>query len=216
MSRRTHDKSVASILPLAAGTVVLSSSKQTNRWRAAAITTGLSFCNQLYFSVFAHLVPSWFHFIINISSVFYLGTWFHFIIIQCQLGFFLGAWIHWRWRSSESSNWEGQFWGELYSALRRRGERWPLRKDSPPTDCCVFSFRWSLPLSHIVSKGLLAAISNQMCVSGWVDRDTDVKVNLQNFLLDPEGHIKPSDFRLVLVQNLNTSAESDVFSHIQN
>ena len=67
-----------------------------------------------------------------------------------------------------------------------------------------------------MSKGLLTAISNQMCVSGWVDRDTDVKVNLQNFLLDPEGHIKPSDFRLVLVQNLNTSAESDVFSHIQN
>ena len=99
MSRRTHDKSVVSILSLA-GTVVISPSRQTNRWRAAAITTGLSFCNQLHFSVFADLVPSWFHFIINITSVFYLG-----------------AWIHWRWRSCESSNWGGHFWGGLYSAL---------------------------------------------------------------------------------------------------
>lgn len=50
-----------------------------------------------------------------------------------------------------------------------------------------------------MSKGLFTAISNQMCVSGWVDRHTDVKVNLQNFLFDPEGHIKLSDFGLALV-----------------
>ena len=100
------------------------------------------------------------------------------------------------------------------TALRRRGERWPFRKDSPPTDCCVFSFRWSLPSSHVMSKGLLTAISNEMGVSGWVDRDTDVKVNLQNFLFDPEGHIKPSDFRLVLV-HLQTSTHqlNLTFSH---
>ena len=50
-----------------------------------------------------------------------------------------------------------------------------------------------------MSKGLFTAISNQMYVFGWVDGHTDVKVNLQNFLFDPEGHIKLSDFGLALV-----------------
>ena len=50
-----------------------------------------------------------------------------------------------------------------------------------------------------MSKGLFTATSNQMYVSGWLDRHTEVKVNLQNFLFDPEGHIKLSDFGLALV-----------------